>query len=218
VDSARRPHPVVIDAVYRFADEDMPAIPVRHLARHVIARSRNEVDGPAALSEPREILTVSVDARRSRRRRMLVDAKKPSVRRGRLSSHAFDHGVPEPLPTGGTALGPVRALTQFVRRLVRRRISPPPTRSAPTTAIPARSRPVNGSVPEGVPDVDPLAPRLLDAGGVAVWPLTMELPPTALPTRVRAAATTAMIRSVRFNLFSSWRADGCRRLAVPMGA
>lgn len=72
-------------------------------------------------------------------------------------------------------------------------------------AIPPRSRPVNGSVPEGELDpvplgvFDPLAPRLLEAGGVGVWPLTMELPPDAAAARTRPMATTAKITSMRFN-------------------
>jgi hypothetical protein len=51
MDPARRPNPVVIDAIYHLVDEDMPAIAVRHLARHVIARCGHEINGPAALSE-----------------------------------------------------------------------------------------------------------------------------------------------------------------------
>ena len=77
----------------------MPTIAVWHFARHVVAWCGHEVNRPATLHQFREVLAVPVDARRSRRRRMLVDAEKsPPLRRVCRSSQARTDDLPRTPP------------------------------------------------------------------------------------------------------------------------
>jgi len=67
---------VMCDSIDDLTTEGAPAVLRRDRSRHVVAWRGDEIDLPAARDELGEVAAMSVDAGRTRRRGMLVDAEK----------------------------------------------------------------------------------------------------------------------------------------------
>jgi hypothetical protein len=69
---------MMIDTIDHLVRRGPSAVAVRNFTGHVVARSRHDVDRPAAPHELREVPTMSIDAGGSWGRCVLVHAEKPS--------------------------------------------------------------------------------------------------------------------------------------------